>query len=114
MDLQRLPKNALAASSSLVDLPEYIITSFVPGAQPFLKKYPRLFRVLGIFLALWYFGPLARLQALWSRFSSLTVATVNITSEEDLFGYMVTYLTERKTLRADQTLNAISKPASGN
>ncbi len=110
MDLQRLPKNALSASSSLVDLPEYIITSFVPGAQPFLKKYPRLFRVLGVFLALWYFGPLARLQALWSRFSSLTVATVNVTSEEDLFGYMVTYLTERKTLRADQTLNAISNP----
>lgn len=100
----------MSASSSLVDLPEYIVTSFVPGAQPFLKKYPRLFRVLGVFLALWYFGPLARLQALWSRFSSLTVATVNITSEEDLFGYMVTYLTERKTLRADQTLNAISNP----
>ena len=110
MDLQHIRRNPITATGSLTDLPEYIITSFIPGAQPLLARYPRLFRVLGVLLALWYFGPVARLQALWSRFSSITVATVNVTSEEDLFGYMVTYLTERKTLRPDQSLNAISNP----
>jgi mitochondrial chaperone BCS1 len=107
---RRPPIGNPASSSSLIDLPEYIVTTFLPGAQPFLARYPHLFRVIGAFLALWYFGPLARLQALWSRFSSLAIATVNVTSEEDLFGYMVTYLTERKTLKLDQRLNAISNP----
>jgi hypothetical protein len=107
---RRPPMGNPASSSSLIDLPEYIITTFLPGAQPFLARYPHLFRIFGAFLALWYFGPLARLQALWSRFSSLAIATVNVTSEEDLFGYMVTYLTERKTLKLDQRLNAISNP----
>ena len=96
--------------TSLVDLPEYIISSFLPGAQPLLTRYPRLFKLLGVILALWYFGPLARLQALWSRFSSILVATINVSSEEDLFNYLVTYLIDRKTFRADQTLNAISNP----
>lgn len=108
--MRRPPLANPASSNSLIDLPEYIVTTFLPGAQPFLARYPHLFRVLGAFLALWYFGPLTRLQALWSRFSSAATATVNVTSEEDLFGYMVTYLTERKTLKLDQRLNAISNP----
>lgn len=110
MDLQRLRKQTVPAITSLVDLPEYVITSFIPGAQPLLHKYPRLFKFLGVLLALWYFGPLARLQALWRRFSDVVVATINVSSEEDLFQYLVTYLFEQRTFRADQTLNAISNP----
>ena len=109
MDLQRIRK-AGSPTASLIELPEYIINSFLPGAQPLLAKYPKLFRSLGLVLAFWYFGPIARLQALWSKISSLIVSTVNVSSEEDLFGYMSTFLIECKTLKADQTLHAISNP----
>jgi chaperone BCS1 len=108
MDLRRLQKAAASGSNSLTELPEYIITSFLPGARPLLEKYPRLFKFLGLILAFWYFGPLARLQSLWARFSSVLVATVNVSSDEDLFGYLTAHIAERRTLRADQSLNAIS------
>lgn len=108
MDISRLRGVSGPGSSNVIDLPEYIINTFLPGAQPLLAKYPHLFRVLGVVLALWYFGPLAKFQSVWNRFSSLLIATVNISSEEDLFGYMVSYIAGRRTLRADQSLNAIS------
>ncbi|KAL2431566.1 putative mitochondrial chaperone BCS1-B [Exophiala dermatitidis] len=108
MDVQRLRRAAGSGASSLVDLPEYIITTFFPGARPLLDTHPQLFRFLGFFLAVWYFGPLARLQSVWNRVSSLIVATVTVSSEEDLFAYLTSYIAERKTLRADTTLNATS------
>ncbi|OAL26505.1 hypothetical protein AYO20_10074 [Fonsecaea nubica] len=108
MNLQRVKKTVVAGSSSLVDLPEYIITSFVPGARPLLDKHPTFFRFFGLLLALYYFGPIARFKSLWSQFSSVIVATINISSDEDLFSYLTTYLSERKTLRADQVLTAVS------
>ncbi|OQU96598.1 hypothetical protein CLAIMM_02656 [Cladophialophora immunda] len=114
MDLQRARKAVVSGSSSLVDLPEYIITSFVPGARPLLDKHPSFFRFFGVLLALYYFGPVARLKSLWSQFSSVIVATINISSEEDLFGYLTAYLSERKTLRADQVLNAVSNNSQDN
>lgn len=110
MDMQHLRRAAASGTSSLIDLPEYIITSFLPGARPLLDKYPRLFRFLGVLLAFWYLGPVARLQAIWSRFSSILVAAVSVSSEEDLFGYVTSYISERKTLRADQSLTASSNP----
>ncbi|RMZ84399.1 hypothetical protein DV738_g757, partial [Chaetothyriales sp. CBS 135597] len=97
-------------ASSLIALPEYIVNSFFPGARPLLAKYPTLFRLLGFLLAFWYLEPIARLQSLWSKISTLVVATVTVASDEDLFGYMSTYLYERKTLRPDQKLNAFSNP----
>ncbi|KAK5938793.1 hypothetical protein PMZ80_008985 [Knufia obscura] len=99
---------ARAARSDLGSLPEYIITNFIPGAQPFLQRYPRIIRVLGAVLAIWYFGPLDRLKALWSRFAQFLISTVTISSEEDLFQYLVAWISDKKTLRADQTLNAIT------
>ncbi|RMZ76778.1 hypothetical protein DV737_g4651, partial [Chaetothyriales sp. CBS 132003] len=109
MAVQQVPRSGSPAFS-LIALTEYIINSFIPGAQPLLTKYPTLYRTLGFLLAFWYLEPAARLQALWSRISTLVVATVAVTSDEDLFGYMSAYLYERKTLRADQKLNAISNP----
>ncbi|RMZ88279.1 hypothetical protein DV736_g4487, partial [Chaetothyriales sp. CBS 134916] len=109
MSVQQVPRSASPAFS-LIALPEYIINSFIPGAQPLLAKYPTLFRSLGFLLAFWYLEPVARLQALWSKISTLVVATVAVASDEDLFGYMSTYLYEKKTLRPDQRLNAISNP----
>lgn len=106
MDLQRLRRTAVTSGSSLVELPEYIITTFFPGARPLLEKHPTLIRFLGVLFAVYYLGPLARLQSLWKQFSSLLVATVNVSSEEDLFGYLTSYIAEHKTLRADQVLNA--------
>ncbi|KIY00228.1 uncharacterized protein Z520_03913 [Fonsecaea multimorphosa CBS 102226] len=114
MDLQRVRKTVVSGGSSLVDLPEYIITSFLPGARPLLDKHPSFFRFFGVLLALYYFGPVARLKSLWSQFSSVIVATVNVSSEEDLFGYLTSYLSERKTLRADQVLNAVSSNSQEN
>lgn len=97
---------ARAARSDIGSLPEYIITNFLPGAQPLLQRYPRVFRFLGVLLALWYFGPLARLQALWSQFAQFLISTITVPSEEDLFQYLITWIAEKNTLRADQTLNA--------
>ncbi|EXJ73025.1 uncharacterized protein A1O5_04174 [Cladophialophora psammophila CBS 110553] len=108
MDLQRVRKTVISGGSSLVDLPEYIITSFFPGARPLLDSHPSFFRFFGVLLALYYFGPVARLKSLWSQFSSVIVATINISSDEDLFGYLTSYLSERRTLRTDQVLNAVS------
>lgn len=114
MDLQHIRRNAVAGGSSLVELPEYIISTFFPAARPLIEKQPSLFRFLGVLLALYYFGPLARLQSLWKQFSSLVVATVNVSSEEDLFGYVTSFIADRKTLRADQVLNATSNPPQEN
>ncbi|KIW73892.1 hypothetical protein PV04_01973 [Phialophora macrospora] len=108
MDFQRMRKTAITGGSSLVELPEYIITSFLPGARPLLEQYPFLFRFFGIILALYYFGPIARLKSLWTQFSSMIVATVNVSSDEDLFGYLTSWISERRTFRADQVLNAMS------
>lgn len=94
------------AGADLSNLPQYIIQNFVPGAQPLLQRYPRVFRLLGILLALWYFGPLARLQAVWSQLGQFLISTITIPSEEDLFQYLTAWITEKNTLRADQTLNA--------
>lgn len=96
----------MSATGSLIDLPEYIISSFLPGARPLLDRYPRLFRFLGVLLALWYFGPLARLQSLWYRFSSVLVSAVTIANDEDLFQYISSYIADKTSLRADQSLTA--------
>ncbi|KAJ9651992.1 hypothetical protein H2198_008771 [Neophaeococcomyces mojaviensis] len=104
MDLTRISRSA----GDLGSLPEHIITNFIPGAQPLLQKYPRVFRFLGVLLALWYFGPIARLQYFWSRFSQLLVSTITVSSEEDLFQYLITWIAEKTTIREDQTLNAIT------
>ncbi|KIV80297.1 hypothetical protein PV11_07810 [Exophiala sideris] len=106
MDLQRLRRTAATSTSSLIELPEYIITTFFPAARPLIDKHPSLFRFFGVVLALFYLNPVARLQSLWSRFSSLIVATINVASDEDLFSYLTTHIAEVKTLRTDQLLNA--------
>lgn len=105
MDVSRV---ARSARSDIGSLPEYIITNFIPGAQPLLQRYPRVFRFLGVLLALWYFGPLTRLQAVWSRFAQFLISTITVASEEDLFQYLVTWLSEKRTLKTDQTLNAVT------
>ncbi|KAK5320606.1 hypothetical protein LTR93_006818 [Exophiala xenobiotica] len=106
MDFSRLRRTAVTGTSSLIELPEYIITTFFPNARPLLDKHPALFRFLGVLLALYYFGPIARFQSLWTRFSSILVATVTVSSDEDLFNYLTTYIADSRTLRADQLLNA--------
>jgi mitochondrial chaperone BCS1 len=95
-------------SSTVIDLPEYLVSNFMPSLQPVLQRYPFAFRIIGAFLALWYFGPITRLQSLWTRFSSLLVSSISVASDEDLFDYLVTHLAEARTLRADTSLNAMS------
>jgi len=107
MELSR-PRSIISGANNLAGLPEYIINTFIPGAQPLLAKYPRFFKLLSLILALWYLGPIARLQVLWSRFSSMIIGTIHVSSEEDLFNYLVIHLSDRRTLRADQSLVATS------
>ena len=38
----------------------------------------------------------------------MIVATVNVASDEDLFGYLTSWIADHRTLRADQVLNAMS------
>ena len=103
-------RTGATGTHSLVELPEYIITTFFPSARPLLDKNPGVIRFLGTLLAVWYLFPLTRLQLLWSRFSFVIIATINISSEEDLFAYLTSYIAKRSTLRADQALNATSNP----
>jgi mitochondrial chaperone BCS1 len=103
------PAAALASfSSSAVELPEYIITTFMPSLQPLLARYPLAFRIIGVMLALWYLGPINRLKALWSSVSGLLVSTVTVSSDEDLFDYLVSHLLDTGTIRADPSLNVLS------
>lgn len=97
-----------ASRTELSNLPEYIITNFIPGARPLLLRYPKIFRFLGVLLALWYLSPLARLQAIWSRFAQFLISTVTVSSEEDLFQYVASWISDQRTLRANNTLNAVS------
>lgn len=92
----------------MVEVPEYIVSTFMPSLQPLLARYPFAFRLMGALLAVWYLGPFSRLQSLWNQFSTLLVSCVNVSSEEDLFDYLITHLSETRTLRADQSLNAMS------
>lgn len=115
MDSRRRPGAALGPvaavssfSSTVVDLPEYIVSNFMPSLQPILQRYPFAFRIVGVVLALWYFGPINRLQSLWTRFSSLLVSSINVVSDEDLFDFAVTHLSETRTFRTDTSLNAMS------
>lgn len=102
MDLTRISKSA----GDLGSLPEYIINNFIPGARPLLNRYPQLVQFLGFIVAFWYLGPVYRLQQIWSSFSDLLVSSITVSSEEDLFAYLVNWMGEKRTLRADQTLNA--------
>lgn len=110
MDIATVNRRIAKSGASLMDLPEYIITTFFPQASPLLSRYPALFRVLGVLLAFYYFGPVARLQALWSQTSSLLVSTITVGSEEDLFQYLVAFVSEKRAIRPNQSLNAITNP----
>jgi mitochondrial chaperone BCS1 len=80
----------------------------MPSLQPLLARYPLAFRIIGVMLALWYLGPINRLKALWSSVSGLLVSTVTVSSDEDLFDYLVSHLLDTGTVRADPSLNVLS------
>lgn len=111
MDLQQRLQTAgrkAAGPDSLLGVPEYILRTFFPGVIPFLVRSPRVARSLSLFVALWWFGPTAyfRLKTLWSQISSYFVSTVIVTSDEDLFEYLVRWLEKQRTLRSEQSLIA--------
>ena len=89
-------------------LPEYIISTFFPQALPILRRNPQVFKALSLILAVYYFQPLVRLQSLWQRFAQFLVSTVEIGSDEDLFQYLVQWIADKRTFRADQTLTALT------
>jgi mitochondrial chaperone BCS1 len=102
---RRTPTGQIAAVGNL---PEYIITNFMPSLSPLIGQNPAAFRLLSVVLAMWYFGPLTKLQSVWTQLQKFLVSSINVSSEEDLFDYLITHLGETRTLRADQSLNAMS------
>ncbi len=96
---------------NLLALPEYIIRTFFPGLLttfPFLIRSPRITRSLSLLVALWWFGPTAfyRLKSISDQVSSYFISSVSITSDEDLFDFLVRWLEKRRTLRSEQSLVA--------
>ncbi|KPI37324.1 putative mitochondrial chaperone BCS1-B [Cyphellophora attinorum] len=81
------------------NLPEYIITNFMPSLSPLIGQNPAAFRLLSVVLAMWYFGPLTKLQTIWTQLQKFLVSSINVSSEEDLFDYLITHLGETRTLR---------------
>ena len=103
------PRRPVAGQmTAALNLPEYIISNFMPSLSPLVDQNPALFRLMSVVLALWYFGPIARLQSVWTYLQKFLVSSVNISSDEDLFDYLMSWLSEVNTLRADQSLNAMS------
>lgn len=95
-------------ANSMSALPEYIINTFFPGARPLISRYPSLFRLLALISALYYFFPADRVKDLWNQFSSFLISTISVTSDEELFEYLVEHISTVRNFRADQSLIASS------
>ena len=97
---------------SLADLPEYIISTFIPSAQPLMARYPRALRLVSILFAVYYLSPVSQLKAIWDQFSSFIISEVMVSSEEDLYEFASEWIADQRTIRADNTLNALSSSMS--
>ena len=106
------PRRPAGTIKSLADLPEYIISTFVPSAQPLMARYPRALRLLSILFAVYYLSPVSQLKAIWDQFSSFIISEVMVSSEEDLYEFASEWIASQKTIRADNTLNALSSSMS--
>lgn len=53
MDLQTIV-SSLQGSSKFDGLPNYLIDKFFPVVLPLISRYPRLFRIAGTVLGMWW------------------------------------------------------------
>ena len=112
MDLQAPAKPG--NPNSLLGVPEYILNTFFPGTLPLLARSPRFAKLISLVLALWWVGPSAfwRLKHFLDSFSSLFISSISVSSDEDLFEYLVRWLATQRTLRKEHSLVAsLSNPS---
>ena len=106
MDLQNAAKPG--GPNSLLGVPEYILNTFFPGTLPLLARSPRFAKLLSLVLALWWVGPPAfwRLKQFFDSVSSFFISSISISSDEDLFEYLVRWLATQRTVRKEHSLVA--------
>jgi BCS1 N terminal len=112
MDLQNPAKPG--SPNSLLGVPEYILNTFFPGTLPLLARSPRFAKLISLILALWWVGPSAfwRLKHFLDSFSSFFISSISVSSDEDLFEYLVRWLATQRTLRKEYSLVAsLSNPS---
>jgi mitochondrial chaperone BCS1 len=112
MDLPNAVKPG--SPNSLLGVPEYILNTFFPGTLPLLARSPRFAKVISLVLALWWVGPSAfwRLKQFLDSVSSFVISSISVSSDEDLFEYLVRWLTTQRTLRKEHSLVAsLSNPS---
>jgi hypothetical protein len=114
MDLRNTAKPG--SPSSLLGVPEYILNTFFPGTLPLLARSPRFAKLISLVLALWWVGPSAfwRLKRFLDSISSFFISSVSVSSDEDLFEYLVRWLAARRTLRKEHSLVASLSSISPN
>lgn len=106
------PRRVASTIKSLADLPEYIISTFIPSAQPLMARYPRALRLLSVLFAIYYLSPIAQLRVIWDQISTFIISEVSVSSEEDLFEFASNWIADQRTIRADHSLTAISSSLS--
>lgn len=106
MDLRNAAKPG--SPNSLLGVPEYILNTFFPGTLPLLARSPRFAKLISLVLALWWVGPSAfwRLKQFLDSISSFFISSVIVSSDEDLFEYLVRWLTTQRTLCKKHSLVA--------
>jgi chaperone BCS1 len=77
-----------------------------------MARYPRALRLVSILFAVYYLSPVSQLKAIWDQFSSFIISEVMVSSEEDLYEFASEWIADQKTIRADNTLNALSSSMS--
>ena len=115
MDLQNVAKPG-GSPSGLLGVPEYILNTFFPGMLPLLARSPRFAKLLSLVLALWWVGPSAfwRLKHSLDSVSCFFISSISVSSDEDLFEYLVRWLATRRTVRKEHSLVASLSNSSPN
>jgi hypothetical protein len=106
------PRRMASTIKSLADLPEYIISTFIPSAQPLMARYPRALRLLSVLFAIYYLSPIAKFRVIWDQISTFIISEVSVSSEEDLFEFASQWIADQRTIRADHSLTAMSSSLS--
>jgi chaperone BCS1 len=77
-----------------------------------MARYPRALRLVSILFAVYYLSPISQLKAIWDQFSSFVISEVSVSSEEDLYEFASAWISDQSTIRADNSLTALSSSLS--
>ena len=101
--------HAVLGFDDRTSLPEHIITYFSPALATIFARHTRLSKVFGVLLVLsWLSRRGSRhFRCTFSWLYSLSCSTLNVSSEQDeLFGFMLDWLAEQRTIRLDRNIMA--------